>query len=270
VLAVLGSARASGDSLASTDSFLPIVHVVGATGTYTSTVNIFNPGSSSVAVHFFFTPADTNGSSSPDVRLTPDLPPGASRTFEDMLAAFFAKTGYGQLEVQSSQPILVSSNTINVAASCTGGTFGQFSPGQPLRNAVGFGTTPDYELHAAGIPNDADHKTNAVLMNPTSFTLNATMELVDETGTKLGEVTAQVPPFSLHQFNDVFGAVFGAQSPATGNAFRLTFFVNTQNGARLLAYATIIEVQSGDPYLVTASGSVAEIPAARRPSPWAE
>jgi hypothetical protein len=198
--------------------------------------------------------------------LNPPLAPGETFTLTDILSTFFHTSGYGLLEVQSSQGIIVTSNTLNVAANCTGGSFGQFSPGQPFRNAIGFGTTNAYNLFVGGLPNDSFHRTNATIMNPTSATLNGTMVLVDAGGATLGSVNATVPPFSLHQFNDVFGSVFASRNPASGDAWRLDFFVNTQNGARMLVYVTVINTNSGDPYLITGSASVIDVPTVRESS----
>jgi len=252
------------DSLSTTDGFLPIVRIVGATGTYVSDVTVFNPGAQPAEVTFYFTPADTDGTSSPGRKLTPNLAAGETVTVSDILTTLFATTGYGLLEVLSTQPIIVTSNTINVSTNCTGGTFGQFSPVQPGRNAVGFGSGAAYGLYVAGIRNDADHRTNAVIMNPTSATLHATMELSTNAGVKLGQTTVDVPPYSLHQFNDVFGAVFASLNPPVGAAWRLNFRVNTAGSALLLAYVTITDKRSGDPYLVTASAMAPDVPQAVR------
>jgi len=260
----LAASPLAADSLSTTDGFLPVVHITGATGTYTTDVTVFNPGTAASQVTLYFTPADTDGTSSPGFKLTPNLGANETVTISDVLTTAFSTTGYGLLEVLSTQPIIVTSNTINVAANCTGGTFGQFSPVQPGRNAVGFGSGASYGLYVAGIRNDADHRTNAVIMNPTSATLHATMELSTNAGVKVGQVTADVPPFSLHQFNDVFGAVFASLNPPTGAAWRLTFRVNTAGSALLLAYVTITDKRSGDPYLVTASAMAPDVPQAVR------
>ena len=265
-LALSLSSNAFADSFASTDAFLPIVHAVGATGIYTSDVTVLNPNSSSATVTFYYTPADTDGSGSAGVPLNPPLAPGETFTFEDVLSTVFHSSGYGLLEVQSSSPIIVTSNTLNVAANCTGGSFGQFSPGQPFRNAIGFGFGSTYKLYVGGLPNDFDHRTNATLINPTSSTLNATVELVDTSGFTVGAVSTSVPPFSLHQLNDVFGSVFASRNPGAGAAWRLDFFVNTGNGARMLVYVTVINESSGDPYLVTGSASVIDVPTVRESS----
>lgn len=262
-LAAALAAPLAADSIVSTDSFLPVVHIAGATGFYVSDVSLFNPNQNATKVTFYFGRADTDSSGANGLTLTPDLQPRETYTIQDFLGTLYSTTGYGLLEVRSDLPILVTSNTLNIAANCTGGTFGQFSPGQPERNSVGFGSTNDYDLYVPGIPNDVYHRTNAVVMNPTQYTLHATMELIDGSANTIGTINTDVPPYSLHQFNDVFGSVFAGQRPPVDASYRLNFYVNTNNGATLLAYATITDVRSGDPYLITAQAQVVNVPAVR-------
>jgi hypothetical protein len=40
-------------------------------------------------------------------------------------------------------------------------------------------------------------------------------------------------------------------SPLAGGPWRLSVFVNVSNGARALGYATVTDVRTGDPYLLT-------------------
>ncbi len=264
LLAALASLPLAADSNVTTDAFLPIVHVNGASGTWQSDVSVFNPNGQATKVTFYFGAADTDATNAPGYQLSPDLQSRETVTLTDVLVnTFNVSSGYGTLEVRSDLPILVTSNTYNVRPNCTGGTFGQFSPGQPERNSVGYGTTNDYDLYVAGIVHDQNHLTSAAIMNPTGNTLHATMQLVDGAGNSWGSVTGVVPPFSLHQFSDLFrGGAFGSLNPSYDNAWRLNFYVNTNTGATLLAYVTITDVRSGDPYLIPAQAQVVNVPAA--------
>jgi hypothetical protein len=131
------------------------------------------------------------------------------------------------------------------------GTYGQFSPGQPLRNSVAFDNSILGDLYITGIPNDANHRTNAVVMNPTGVSLEAGVSLVDWNGLPYKTVLVNVPPYSLHQLNDIFHAAFASALPPEGGPWRLTVFVNFSNGARALCYATVTDLRTGDPYLLT-------------------
>ena len=67
-------------------------------------------------------------------------------------------------------------------AGAVAGTYGQFSPGQAFRNALGFDNSIFGDLYVTGIVNDPNHRTNAVVMNPTDTTLEAGVQLVDSVG----------------------------------------------------------------------------------------
>ncbi len=242
------------DTIASTDSFLPAVHVNGATGVFRTDVTIFNPDPSVAAVvDLSYVEADRDGTARPVHRLPGNLAPLASVTLPDVvLSTFGLSSSYGLLEVASSAatPIHVTSNTYNVAGALPG-TYGQFSPGQPARNSVGFDNSPSGDLHLTGIPNDEFHRTNAVVMNPTGLPLEAGVRLWSADGVPFKVVLVTVPPYSLHQLNDVFNGDFASASPPAGGPWRLSVFVNAPNGARALCYATVTDLRTGDPYLLT-------------------
>jgi hypothetical protein len=245
---------APADTISSTDSFLPVVHLNGATGVFRTDVTIFNPDPSlSAVVDLYYTEADHDGTTSPPYRIPGDLGPRASLTLRDIvLATLGFGSSWGLLEIRSSPgtPLLVTSNTYNVAGAVPG-TYGQFSPGQPLRNSVGFDNSIPGDLYITGIPNDPNHRTNAVVMNPTGFFLEAGVQLVDWDGNVFKTVLVNVPPFSLHQLNDIFHGDFASALPPAGGPWRLTVFVNLSNGARALCYATVTDLNTGDPYLLT-------------------
>jgi hypothetical protein len=88
-------------------------------------------------------------------------------------------------------------------------------------------------------------------MNPTGATLYAGVALVDAVGNFWAGREYTVPPYSMHQINDIFGAEFAAAgAPPENGPYRLNFFVNQANGARILCYASITDKRTGDPYMV--------------------
>ncbi|MFI5119853.1 MAG: hypothetical protein ACHQM4_05535 [Thermoanaerobaculia bacterium] len=251
--AVVGAgAFARADTISSTDSFLPVVHINGASGVFRTDVTIFNPDPTVAAVvDLYYTEADHDGALTPSYRIPGNLEPRASLTLPDIvLSTFGLGSSYGLLDVKSSLPVHVTSNTYNVAGAVPG-TYGQFSPGQPLRNAVAFDDSILGELYLTGIPNDPNHRTNAVVMNPTALPLEAGVDLVDRDGRLYKNVLVNVQPFSLHQLNDIFHDAFASALPPEGGPWRLTVFVNLPNGARALCYATVTDLGTGDPYLLT-------------------
>jgi hypothetical protein len=253
VLMTAAGGAASADSLVTSDAFLPVVHIVGATGVFRSDVWIFNPNRFDVTARLYYTPADADGTNLGGIRITPDLHSRESVTLTDIVgnpAYFNYASSYGLLEVRTSAPVIVTSNLYNIAGA-TPGTYGQFAPGQPFRNALGFDNTDNGLLYVTGIPNDPNFRTNAVAMNPTGVTLEAGVQLVDAIGNVWASNAYTVLPFSMHQINDIFGAEFAAANPPPENGpYRLNFFVNLANGARILCYASITDKRTGDPYMV--------------------
>jgi len=251
--------RVALDSIVTADAFLPAVHISGASGVYRTDVWIFNPDPAFAAtVTLFYTEADTDGTSTPGIALAPDLAPRESVALSDIVAQSFGKTSsYGLLHVAASRsgspsvvlPVIVTSNTYNVAGAAAG-TYGQFSPGQALRNALGFDNSTLGDLYVTGLVHDANHRTNAVVMNPTAAPLEAGVQLVDSVGNVYKTVVVTVPPYSLHQMNDVFNQDFASSSPPPGGPWRLNVYVNLSNGARVLCYATVTDLRTGDPYLL--------------------
>lgn len=251
--AALGATPAAADSIATTDAYLPVADIAGATGTWRTDVWIFNPETTlQNEVDLYFTPAGVDGTNLDGIRITPPLAPRESVSLADILFEYFGKSGtYGVLEVRATYPVIVTSNTYNVAGS-TPGTYGQYSPGQPYRAALGFDDSVFGDLYVTGLTNDGNLRTNAVVMNPSEQTLEAGVQLVDASGIVYGTRTYTVKPFSLTQLNDVFGSEFASFRPPAGGPYRLNMFVNVDNGARILGYATVTDKRTGDPFLIPA------------------
>ena len=245
------AARTALDSIVTSDAFLPAVHINGASGVFRTDVWIFNPDPNLRAVvNLYYTEADRDGTTLPGIRITPDLDPRESVTLSDIVKDYFGKTSsYGLLEVRGSAPLIVTSNTFNVAGA-TPGTYGQFSPGQALRNALGFDNSIFGDLYVTGLVNDPNHRTNAVVMNPTGTTLEAGVQLVDSVGNVYKTVVKVVPPYSLTQLNDIFYQDFASSNPPQGGPWRLNVYLDLSNDAKVLCYATVTDLRTGDPYLI--------------------
>src|SRR5450755_2718293 len=104
---------AGADTISSTDSFLPAVHVNGASGVYRTDVTIFNPDPLVAAVvDIFYGEADRDGTTRPVYHLPGNLGPLASVMLSDIvLSTFGLGSSYGLLEVKSSTgtPVQVTS-----------------------------------------------------------------------------------------------------------------------------------------------------------------
>ena len=252
--AVAGAAGA--DTITTVDAFVPVVTITGDTGVFRTDLEIFNPDPGKNAeVCLYFTPAGEDGSNVTGRCIDPPLFPRESVTLENVLGEYYGlRETYGLLEVKSGNdvPIIVTSNTYNTAGEKPG-TYGQFSPGQPYRNAIGFDETESVygNLYVTGLRNEPSFRTNAVVINPEPNVLEAGVTLVDASGSRiLGTRYYTVPPFSMIQINDVFGREFASFQPPVGRPYRLSFFVARNTGARLLCYATVTDKRTGDPYLI--------------------
>ncbi len=84
------------------------------------------------------------------------------------------------------------------------------------------------------------------------------MQLVDSIGRVLAQRAYSVAPYSIRQINDLFGKEFVAAGIPPGGPYRLTVFVNLPNAARLLCYASVSDLRTGDPYLIP--GEPASLP----------
>jgi hypothetical protein len=251
--AVVSAPPAAADSIATTDAYLPAVNITGATGVFQTDVWIFNPESAlDNEVSLYFTPAGVDGTALEGIKITPDLAPRESVSLTDIVKNYFNKTEtFGLLEVRGTYPLLVTSNTYNVAGEKPG-TYGQYSPGQPYRSALGFDDSVFGDLYVTGLTNDPNLRTNAVVMNPSGQQLEAGVQLVDAAGIVYGTRVVTVAPYSVRQLNDVFGAEFASFGPPAGGPYRLSMFVNLGNGARILGYATVTDKRTGDPFLIPA------------------
>ncbi len=251
------------DTTASTASWLPAVHVTGQSGVFRTDVWVFNPDTDVPAeVWFYLTPAGVDGTNLEGIRLDPPLRPRETVLLADIVPQYFGMdSGFGALQVLSRDvndpnnlegpPLLVTSNTYNVAGSIPG-TYGQFSPGQPERKALGFDNSVYGDLYLIGLTNDPSLRTNFAIMNPSGKPLEAGAQLVDAVGQTWGSHVYEVPPYSIVQANDVFEKEFVAFGPPHENSpYRLTVWVNIDNGALVLCYASVTDLRTGDPYLIT-------------------
>ena len=270
---------AAADTIATVEAFLPAVHVVGASGVFRTDVEVFNPDpEASADVVLYLTPPDADYTQRPGIRLDPPLRPRESVTLSDVVSQYFHDdNAFGNLNVVSLKvgdasaygpALVVTSNTYNVAGAVSG-TYGQFSPGQPRRKAVAFDDSVAGELYITGLRNDANLRTNVGILNTEDVPLEAGVQLVDSIGRVLAQRAYSVAPYSIRQINDLFGREFVAAGIPPGGPYRLTVFVNLPNAARLLCYASVSDLRTGDPYLipgepVLASGAPAAVARAVR------
>ncbi|MCL4809871.1 MAG: hypothetical protein KJ062_19090, partial [Thermoanaerobaculia bacterium] len=72
-------------------------------------------------VELYFTPAGVDGTLLEGIRIDPPLAPRESISLTDIVRQYFGRTeAFGLLEVSSQYPVLVTSNTYNVAGAQAG------------------------------------------------------------------------------------------------------------------------------------------------------
>jgi len=262
VALVAAGPPAAADSIATTEAFLPAVHVVGASGVFRTDVEVYNPDPErSAEVLFYLTPPDADYTELPGIRLDPPLRPLEAVTLPDIVLEFFQfDDAFGSLNVLSRDvadttkegpALIITSNTYNVAGALAG-TYGQFSPGQPYRKAIGFDDTVYGDLHIIGLRNDPTFRTNVGIMNTENVPLEVGVQLRDSVGQPYGTRIYTVAPYSIRQINDVFEKEFAsAGAPRDRGPYRLLVFVNLKNDAKVLCYASVTDLRTGDPYLIT-------------------
>ena len=150
-------------------------------------------------------------------------------------------------------PPVITARTFNSGDS-TKGTFGLSVPStQPSS-----GLTPqaaDAQQLLVGLRDDASAYTNVGLLNLTTDWSHAQLTFLDESGaTTLGHVNVDVPPYGVAQlsrplFQDPPNGV-GFKDPLTAYSVKVT--VSPGSGA-VFPYATVIDLQSTDSIVVTAS-----------------
>jgi hypothetical protein len=174
-----------------------------------------------------------------------DLGPGAAARYNDVLQALFGLEGAGALRiVVESGRVMASSRTYNDSPA---GTFGQLIPAvTPESFLDGRGPARLVQLSSSTTP-AFGFRTNIGFVNTRALPIAFEIELYRADGELLGTLAQVLEPYGSRQLNDVFNLV-GAGQVADGYAvIRCDSRV-----ARYLAYASVIDNQTGDPICIPA------------------
>jgi hypothetical protein len=174
-----------------------------------------------------------------------DLPAGESRLLEDVLETLFADTGAAALAINATDGLMASSRTFNDAAS---GTFGQLVPGMDPSDETTL--RPGRLGHLAQLEQTdlaSGRRTNIGLVNLSENPVEVEVRFFAGDGSALGELNPQLPPFGYIQINEALADVGAADTADV----RAEIEVVT-DGGRVLAYASTVDNQTGDPVFQTA------------------
>jgi hypothetical protein len=219
-----------------------VAHLPGSGGTQWRTdVAAVNHGAAAAAMTLSY----TNYDGSQTLQRTHTLPAGQAIEWPDILTGLFNLAGTasskGTLRIETDHAVVLNSRTYNQTAT---GTYGQRYPALTPADAIPAGTIaiiPQLRKNAA-------YRTNIGVQNMGASSVLVDVKLIGTNGAQLGKTkTFNVPARRWLQQDDIFESS-NAGSAATAYA---TVEVRTSGGL-VWAYASVIDVRTGDPTTIPA------------------
>jgi len=216
-------------------------HVNGLGGTHWRTdVEIHNPGTTTATYRIELLKRG-QGNTSPQSR-TYNLSPGHSVRYTDALSTLFGFTGAAALRITpSSGTVTVSSRTYNEASK---GTYGQFVPAVGTDQAV----TDGHDGYLLQLAETNEYRTNIGFVNATGSGVHMDVAMYDGSGSQLGNRRYFLDPYKYEQRAQIFTEV---TSRTVSNGYAI--ITTVESGARVYAYASVVDNRSGDPVYVPAA-----------------
>jgi len=239
-IAVLVLAAGASGAQETTRFLAGAASVEGVNSTFWVTdARVFNPDPEiAITVNLAFLESDTDNSGAAELSIT--VQPRQAVALDDLVASLFATSGAGGVRLRSSMPFLAASRTYNTGDGSSG-TFGQFIPGLSPDQALQQGIL----LQVANDPIPSGFRSNVGFVNPGQSAVEVTVRVFDaDTATLLGEGSRTLPPLAFSQINNVFAFV-GATAVVARNAT-----VELVADGPVLAYASVVDNTSGDPFFV--------------------
>ncbi len=174
-----------------------------------------------------------------------DLQPGTSTELPDLLDTLLGLQGTAALSFAvSSGAVLVTSRTYTRS---TDGDLGQVIPGVPMARALRAGDTAFITQLAHSPERTLGQRSNLGLVNAAELPIVVSIELVAADGNRLGRREITLPALTHRQLNDVLRPLSG--DTLAGVHARVSTMTA---GARLVAYASVVDNSSGDPIYLPA------------------
>ncbi len=220
------------------EAWVPSVAHASGVGTSQWRTNIaaVNRGASSASITLTYLPYD----GAAPIQKTATLAAGATKEWADILVGLFGlSTGKGTVKVSANVPLHVTSRTYNQA---TTGTFGQSYPAVTTADVI-----PEGQLgYLPQLKNNASFRTNVGVQNIGTAAAEVEIKLFGSTGAQVGStLTRTVSPGLYLQVDKIFEAA-KAGTQEIGYA---TVKAKTA-GARIWAYASVIDAVTSDPTTV--------------------
>ena len=162
-------------------------------------------------------------------------------------------TAFGNIRIQSSRPV---GATLRVYTPGGGGSYGFAFMGMPASMSMGastmmMGGDETHRFYVQGLLPQPQARTNVMIANTGSTTIQGTCEVLDADGTApvTGAATYrfEIQPYSGHQFNDVLRDVHGRFGD-TGLQLRLA--LDDGSSGTMMALASIVDNATNDGYVV--------------------
>ena len=223
--------------------FVPTgAHLVGYGGVnWRTDLEVHNPTQSTVGFRIELLKRDL-GNATPLV-IDDSLSAGASRRYPDIVFINFGFTGAAALRVTPvGGPLAVTSRTYNQTDN---GTYGQYVPGLPDYQAVGYGRDARLVQLTHDVSTTTGYRTNIGFVNAVNMTIAIEIELFTDSGIPLGSLHYTLQPYEFKQIDKIFQAVTG-RGVTDGYAILRT----TTSGGRFFAYASVIDNATSDPICV--------------------
>ncbi len=214
-----------------TTQWVPVVvHLSGTGGSqWRSDLALLNPGQ--VAASVTFTAHLSSGTEQAYLRAP--LEPGQQVLISDFVGQM-QQSGYGTLEITSTQPVTVTSRTYSQEAT---GTFGQFLAAHGVDDGLVAGEMGLIQH----LVQNADFRSNIGVANFGPNPAEGIVSLFDETGASVGDLPFSLDSGEYTQFNQPYLNQFGR------NVLGGAAIVQVTSGTGVVAYASVIDNGSNDP-----------------------
>lgn len=203
---------------------------------YTTDLTVANPTAAAANVTVKFLGHDVDGRNG--VEKTVNVGAGQAVSFEDVLGSLFGiGSGYGALRVSSTSALAVLGQTFTPGPS--GGTFGQSVPAMGEDDWID-GLNP---RAIAAVREDARFRTNLILANASTTSLQVNVALLDATGAQLASKSYTLLPLGMTQVTQVVRDL-----GVTADVANSVLLVSTaRRDAAFAAYASVIDRTTNDP-----------------------
>jgi PKD repeat protein len=182
---------------------------------------------------------------------TVTIGPRQQQAWDNMLATVFGKTldenAFGPIRFQTNGALLVSTGTNNYNGCQNGSVSGQWIPGIDVGQALKAGTLVQL---ASSVDLSQGYRTNLVFMNPGAATANASFSVYRGDGTAI--VATALDPLPANGFIQINNWRYGTDLGVAGTD-DTNLYVAFTSDQPVLAFASVINNGSGDPFAIVAT-----------------